>query len=624
MFLPKYSALILVILLIFVNVDKTVQQIDSLLDFAINFLSDGQRNLNMEFPDTPRVLPEYDFVIIGAGSAGCVLARRLSEMKNERVLLIEAGGRENLLMDIPNFVHYLQDYNVNWKYKTVKSNSSCLGMVNNQCNWPRGKVMGGSSVLNYMVYTRGNRRDYDNWAAAGNPGWSYKDVAPYFKKLENVKVVDAAPGYGGKGGPVTISSIKWKTPNARAFVEAGIETGYPYVDYNGPTQIGYSFLQTNIKKGYRQSSNVAYLYPIHNRKNLHVKKNAHVTNIIIDEITKTAKGVRFMSKGKYYEVKARKEVILSAGAINSPQILMLSGIGPRDELLRHNIKPIVDLKVGYNLQDHQAPGGLTFVTNTSTLQLQRFMNIKNLQYYQKTGEGPIAIPGGVEAIAFYDSEDPKNPDGYPDIELLHLGGAIDGHPSLRGNFGLKLPIYEQMYANLLNGKENGFMIFPMILRPKSRGRITLRSASPFQHPDIDPNYYADPYDMDVSIRGIRKVLELMNTNAFKKINGRLMETKLPNCAQLEDNSDAYWECFTRHFTFTIYHHVGTCKMGPANDTDAVVDSRLRVHGINRLRVIDASIIPDIVSGHTNGPTMMIAERASDLIKQDWDYQKTEK
>jgi choline dehydrogenase-like flavoprotein len=306
------------------------------------FLSMGQSQMSNEMPSQDKLLQEYDFIVIGAGSAGCALAARLSENPNWKILLLEAGGSENFLMDIPMMVHFLQGYDMNWRYKTEPSKTSCLGMKGNQCNWPRGKVMGGSSVLNYMVYTRGHPRDFDNWSDMGNEGWDYKNVSYYYRRMEKNIVPNITPNYHGANGPLTISETAYKSPAAKAFVEAGREIGYPYVDYNGPSQVGFSFLQATIEKGIRKSTNAAYIYPIRGRKNLHVKKNSRVTKILIDE-NKRAYGVRFYSNGKYFNVNASKEVLLSAGALNSPQILMLSGIGPAKHLKKMGIDPVVNL-----------------------------------------------------------------------------------------------------------------------------------------------------------------------------------------------------------------------------------------------------------------------------------------
>lgn len=581
----------------------------------VTFLQRGENRLKREFPDQLKIRREYDFIIVGAGSAGCALANRLSENPKWNVLLIEAGQRENLFMDIPMVVHYLQRYDINWRYKTERSNKYCLGMKNNQCNWPRGKVMGGSSVLNYMVYTRGNRRDYDNWAALGNNGWDYKNVSHYFRKLENNIVPNLTPDHHGKNGPVTVSSIDYKSSTAKAFVKAGIEKGLPYVDYNGPNQIGFSYLQATIRNGTRISSNVAYLYPISSRKNLHVKKNSLVTKLLIDS-NKKVYGVQLLSQNRVMSVRAKKEVILSAGAINTPQLLMLSGIGPSNHLSTLDIKTVVNSAVGYNLMDHVAPGALTFTVNSTTIGISDLLDLSTIERYTNKLDGPLSSAGGVESIAFINTEHSNDPDGYPDLEFLQLAGSLNIDPVLKMNFGIRDDIYNEMFAHN-EADKNSFMTFPIVLRPKSRGRIKLQSNNPFDHPVIIPNYYSDPYDVKISVRGIRRLIELLDTKALRKVNAQLLKTPLSGCIKHTFNSDDYWECYTRHLTFTIYHHCGTAKMGPSTDKRAVVDPTLKVYGVTGLRVADASIMPEIINGHTNAPAMMIGEKAADMIKSDW-------
>lgn len=588
---------------------------DSPLQILMTLLERGARQLKRELPDQNQIRSEYDFVIVGAGSAGCALANRLSENPKWNVLLIEAGPHENLVMDIPMFVHYLQGYNVNWGYKTERSERFCLAMNNNQCNWPRGKVMGGSSVLNFMVYTRGNKKDYENWAALGNPGWDFQNVSHYFRKLENNVVPDATPNFHGKNGPVTVSNIDFKSPAAKAFLAAGIEKGFPKVDYNGPDQTGFAFLQAAIANGTRQSTNVAYLYPISSRKNLHVKKNSFATKLLIDN-DKNVYGIKFVSHGRTYSVNASKEVIISAGTINTPQLLMLSGIGPSKHLKQMGIETVVNSAVGYNLMDHTAPGALTFVVNSTTMTPHEFYDMKNIERYTNDLNGPISSAGGVEAIAFIDTEGRNETADFPDLELLQLGASINTDPILKRNFGIRDELYDSMIATV---NRDAFMVFPMVMRPKSRGRIKLRSRNPFHHPIILPNYFNDPYDLEISVRGIRKMIELLDTKAFKRLNAELLKMPLPGCSQHQFNSDDYWKCYTRHFTFTIYHHCGTAKMGPSTDKRAVVDPTLKVYGVKGLRVADASIMPEIITGHTNAPTIMIAEKAADMIKQDWNF-----
>lgn len=587
------------------------------LNMLLKFLEKGEETLKLELPDQTRLRSEYDFIVVGAGSAGCTVANRLSENPNWNVLLIEAGQNENLFMDIPMVVHYLQSYKINWGYKTEKSDKFCLGMKNNQCNWPRGKVMGGSSVLNYMVYTRGNRRDYDNWAALGNDGWDFRNVSQYFRKLENNLVPNITPGYHGRNGPVTISNIEFKSSSAKAFVEAGIEKGFSYVDYNGPEQIGFSFVQSTVANGTRQSTNFAYLYPISGRKNLHVKKGSQVTKLLIDD-AKNVYGVKFQSHGQTITVKASKEVILSAGAINTPQILMLSGIGPSKHLKEIGIETVVNSAVGYNLMDHTAPGALTFTVNVTTLKHSVLYDIRNIMRYTDQSTGPLTSPGGVEAIAFFDTEHPNDPDGHPDLEFLQLGGSINADPIFKQNFGIRDDFYDEMF-NGIGLERNTFMVFPMVLRPKSRGRIKLRSSNPFDYPIILPNYFSDPYDVKISISGIRKMIDLLDTEALRKLDAKLLKTLIPGCKHYAPDSDEYWECYTRHLTFTIYHHCGTARMGPKNDRRAVVDPTLKVYGVKGLRVADASVMPVIIAGHTNAPTIMIGEKAADMIKASWGF-----
>lgn len=321
-------------------------------------------------------------------------------------------------------------------------------------------------TFNIILFQRGNRRDYDNWEAMGNTGWGYDDVLPYFKKLENSRIKHGAPDYVGKGGPLTVSEVDYKSDVAKSFIEAGLELGWPYVDYNGPGQIGISYIQTSTKDGRRLSSNVAYLYPIKNRKNLFVRKLSQVTKILIDPKTKTATGVQYVCNGKFHTVRARREVILSAGAINSPQLLMLSGIGPADHLKEMNIKTIKNLPVGFNLMDHAAPGALTFTTNASTFSLYKISPFDFIQFTAGNRQSVLESIGGCESLAFLELDDPSptvNPDGYPDIELIQTNGAMHSAQVFPLVFGLKPSIYEAMFKQMEMDQRNAFMVYPMVL-----------------------------------------------------------------------------------------------------------------------------------------------------------------
>nr|CAD7398693.1 unnamed protein product [Timema cristinae] len=610
-------------LLLLMMVGSAISQRPGIADSLINILIQ-MRQSNEEPRNERNILSEYDFIIVGAGTAGCVMANRLTEVENWKVLLLEAGREENFVMDIPIVANFLQFTEANWKYKTMPSSSACLGHTNKQCNFPRGKVMGGSSVLNYMIYSRGNRRDYDEWEKLGNTGWSYKDILPYFRKSEDTTIPNLTKDktYHSTGGYLTVSYAPYRTPLAKAFIEAGLETGSKELDYNGEVQTGFSYLQATMKNGTRWSSSRAFLHPIRRRKNLHVKKMSMVTKILIDPKTLQAYGIEFIQNNRRYVVRARMEVIISAGAINSPQLLMVSGIGPKEHLTKMGIPVLQNLKVGFNLMDHIALGGLTFTVNQSvSLRTEHLLDDQNnFVEYLAYHKGPFSIPGGCEAVAFYDLQHPEDPDGYPDIELLFQGGSIVSEPTFRKNFGISDELFDAVYKPIEN--EHTWMILPMLLRPKSKGKIMLKDKNPLSKPLIYHNYYTEPEDMETMLRGIKKTLEIGNTKAFRRLGSKLHKIPIPACSRFGFGSDDYWRCASRQLTFTIYHQSGTCKMGPASDPEAVVNPRLQVYGVSRLRVVDASIIPYIPAGHTNAPTYMIAEKAADMIKEDWESKKT--
>ncbi|XP_013103298.2 glucose dehydrogenase [FAD, quinone] [Stomoxys calcitrans] len=620
----KTSLVFLVALLVITqNFLVTQQQIaTNFFDLLARFVREGTRLRNLEHSENEEapLLKEYDFIIVGAGTAGCALAARLSEIASWKVLLLEAGGPELLPVDIPIVANLLQLIpDINWAYATQPSDQYCLGMIEQRCYFPRGKVMGGSSVLNYMIYTRGNRRDYDTWARMGNEGWSYKDVLPYFRKLEGSIVPNAEPAYAGRKGPVVVSYANSHTEFSEAFVNAAQENGTPYLDYNGRIQTGVSYAQTTTNQQFRWSSNRAYLYPIKGKRpNLHIRKRAHVTKILIDPQTKRAYGVLFESQGKVYKVRASKEVICSAGAINTPQLLMLSGVGPAKHLRKLGIQPLADLAVGFNLQDHIAPP-LNIVANVSSITLDNLFDVDQLLSIQ-TYNSTLSQPGGLEALAFYDLDHPNVVDGWPVIELLTASSSYHENPFLARAAGLRNDIFSDLYGEAIRKKLNVFAIVSMQLQPRSKGRILLRSRDPKKYPLINANYLQDPYDLDVIVRGLEKILDLLEQPSMRRINASLLESSLKPCRHLGGiRSRRYLECYVRHLTTTIYHQSGTAKMGPAYDREAVVDARLRVYEISGLRVVDASIMPKLVAGHPNGPVYMIAEKAADMIKEDYGF-----
>ncbi|PSN46809.1 Glucose dehydrogenase [FAD, quinone] [Blattella germanica] len=586
-------------------------------DAIINYMNELRISYKEEPAEVSDILPEYDFIVVGAGSAGCVVANRLTEVDTWNVLLIEAGGRGNHLMDIPGVAPYLLFTDYNWNYKAEPSNV-CKDMINGRCAVHKGKVMGGSSAINFMMYNRGNKHNYNEWEEMGNPGWGWKDVLPLFMKIENMTIPDLAQDteYHSTTGEMPISYSPFKTPLVESFLQAGNEMGFNTIDVNSESQNGFGYVQSTTFNGSRITASKAFLHPIRDRKNLHIKKRSYVTKILIDPITKVAYGVEFMHNNNKFMVRASKEVIVSAGAVNSPQLLMLSGIGPTNHLLEFNIPVIQNLDVGYNLMDHPGLPTIFMIDKPLSLRGQDVYTRFNpyMEYFTHR-QGPLATVGGVEAYAFLDSKNLHNSNGDVDIEFTFIGAGIQNVLYLYKSFGFN-EHYNNAYLKPAEGKHSWTLI-PLIVRPKSRGRVYLKSSNPFDKPAIYHDFYEHPEDIKTQIRAINLMLELTNTSAFQKVGTKLYDVPVPGCEHLPFSSDAYWECAVRHASFCIYHISGTCKMGPSYDQTAVVDSRLRVHGIKNLRVIDASIMPTIPAGHINGPTMMIGENGAKFVKEDW-------
>lgn len=423
--------------------------------------------------------------------------------------------------------------------------------------------------------------------------------------------------YHSTRGEITITYVPFRTPLADAFVEGGKELGHRIVDYNGETQTGFSLLQTTERNGTRWSASRAFLHPIRNRKNFHLKKRSQVTKILIDPSTKTAYGVEFVQNKKKYIVRAKQEVVLSAGAVNSPQLLMLSGVGPKQHLTQLNIPVIEDLSVGYNLMDHPGLLGLTFIVNQSVgLIFEEMLNDgSSLVDYLNYHKGPFSVPAACEGIAYIDTKNLSSVDGDPDLEILFFRASILSEKSLATAFGISEHIYNTVYKPMEN--THSWSGVPLTLKPKSRGRIKLKSSNPFQKPLIYYDIFEDPQDLETQLLGIKKIIDLSNTKAFQKYGSRLHNYPVPYCKHLKFGSDDYWRCVIRHLSVGIWHLSGTCKMGPISDPSSVVDSRLRVYGIKGLRVIDASIMPMVPAAHTHFPSMMLGAKGADMVIEDW-------
>ena len=557
---------------------------------------------------TETVDDEYDYIVVGAGSAGSVVASRLSEDRHTKVLLLEAGGHydEHPLFHVPLRWLELEKTEYDWEYYTEPQTKSCLGLKERRSYWPRGKVLGGSHILNAMQYTRGSKYEFDEWAANGCTGWSYEDVLPYFLKSEDIQIDELKSSkYHAEGGPMAVS---WGGVSklSEMYLKAGQELGYNITDYNGEDQEGFNKIQITVRNGVRSSTALEFLGYTADRQNLHIAIRSFVSKIEIQQ--KRATGVYVIQKGRKQFVKARKEVILSAGGINSPQILMLSGVGPKEHLKELGITVKADLPVGQNLQDHLR----LFMFSRINKSISVTENVKTSWMtklkYNLFGKGPLAI-SGTDGSGFFYIDEANRGKTSADIQFIFATTFFDPGCDYH-NF--KDDVLKEYFAEHPNVE--GFNMIVSVTHPKSTGTIKLKSTDPFDYPIIDPQYLSDQRDVNDFVAGIRMWEKFIETRSMQSIGANFDQTKLSFCSQHEFRSDAYWECFVRHMAITIYHHSSTCKMGAETDPSAVVDPKLRVKGIKGLRVVDASILPNVTSGNINAPIIMAAEKLSDIIR----------
>lgn len=531
----------------------------------------------------------FDFIIVGAGSAGCVLANRLSADERYSVALIEAGGKDsNPWIHIPvGYFKTMGNPKTDWCYKTEPD----PGLNGRSLAWPRGKVLGGSSSINGLLYVRGQAEDYDGWRQLGNEGWSYEDVLPLFKRSESydVEASDTEDDARGHDGPLAVSPTRLKREVVDKWIESAVNAGYKKTDdYNGHDQEGVSYFQLTAKNGRRCSSAVGYLRPALHRPNLKVFTKTQV--VALDMDGKRVTGLTARKGGKEFTITANKEVILSAGALASPQLMMVSGIGPSDELKAQGIKVRHELKgVGKNLQDHLQARPV-YKTSLPTINVEIgniFKQAAIAFQYAAARTGPMTMAASLGTGFLKTRKELASPDIQFHIQPWSADKPADGPH-----------------------KFSAFTASVLQLRPESAGHLSLNSADMRDYPAIHPNYLATKTDCDTIVEGIKIARKICNT---APLNSHITEEHAPGATIADDDYDGILN-WARDNSTTIYHPTGTCKMG--KDPMAVVDHRLRVHGIENLRVADASIMPIIVSGNTNAPTMMIGEKASDMILED--------
>lgn len=417
--------------------------------------------------------------------------------------------------------------------------------------------------------------------------------------------------YHGEDGYMYVEYVPYHTPLATVFLEAGQELGYDLVDYNGQNQIGFSYLQVNMNRGTRCSAAKAYLNSI-NRSNLDIVIGVRATKVLIDG-DKRAYGVEYIKNGKLKQVFCTKEVVLSAGTIDTAKLLMLSGIGPKDHLEELGIPVIQDSKVGYNMYEHIGFLGMTFLVNQSVSLSEDKISPSVILEYLLFKNGVMTIPGGAEALSFIRTK--YAVDERPDVELLFTSGSIHSDRNLKDNFRITDELYDTVFKPIEG--QDAWSVWPIVQQPRSIGRLTLQSKDPLVPPRMDPNFFSHPADLEIILEGVKHVINLSKTKAFQAFDSRLHDIKIPGCQQFEFASDDYWRCAIRHLPSMMNHEVGTVKMGPKTDAHAVVDPQLRVYGVQKLRVADASIMPTMPVGHVNAIVYMIGEKAADMIKETW-------
>ncbi|XP_036339664.1 glucose dehydrogenase [FAD, quinone]-like [Rhagoletis pomonella] len=556
-------------------------------------------------------LDTYDFVVVGAGSGGSVVASRLSENPNWNVLVLEAGGDPPQESEVPALIFSMEKTSAVYNYSTEPSDKACLGLIDGRCYFPRGKMIGGSGGANALFYVWGNRKDYDGWAEAGNTGWGWDDVVPYFERSISPVGNESDPlGY------LTISQLPdTDTDIADMLAQGSAELGIPQKwEFNDISEPGYFKLPRTVGNGRRTSPAKGYLSRVSPRSNLHVIKEAHVTKLNFDDSGKKVNSVSFILQGKYeLNVTIGKELVVSAGAIDSPKLLMLSGVGPADHLKQLDIPVVQDLPVGDNLYDHV--NVLTFlklrenvapnVTTVDTLDII----YKYLIHQNGTLDRTPSITGFINTL--------KN-DTYPDIEVHHIIIRRNDQATWQ-IFASGLYLNDNITDQVSKALESAdiLIMFNFLLTPKSKGYMRLQSSNYKDDPKLVHNYFSESEDVETVLRAMRFQEQLVNTTAYKAMNATMLLPSIDECDAYELRSDDYWRCYLKYFSCTLYHQSATVKMAPETDETSCVNPRLQLRGVDNVRVADASVMPKVPSANTNAGTVMIGEKVADFIREDW-------
>ncbi|CAG9764947.1 unnamed protein product [Ceutorhynchus assimilis] len=588
----------------FTELYKDIEELINLTETFHGLENNNEYFVNFDSAKKPIDYGTFDFIIVGAGTAGGVVANRLTET-NFKVLLIEAGPRDPDTVSVTALGAYYYNTPLDWGYKTTVQDNFCLATIDKRCIYPRGKMWGGTSSTTGGVYSRGSRWDYDDWAnLVGSNDWSYEKVLPYFKKAEKAFFktgLDAS--YHGFEGPQGVDLLEDTPGLTKTLLKAFEEKGVPELDYNGKSPYGVGRTQIYLNRNIRTGTAYAYITPASNRTNLVISDNSLVTKVNIVE--NIAVGVEFIKNGTAYFARASKEVILSAGSINTPQILMLSGIGPSQELKKHGIEVIKNLPVGQNLQDHVGCTAIYFRTNHTYYNLTLKQALE-LWYENKR---PLKAGWGSQILSFINLKNDKFKP--PDVEFIGIG------PNGASSEIAKLNRYNQNYTaayKILN-QYTDLAFTVILLHPESKGELTLQSNDPRDFPLINLNVFAVEKDLEILYQSIKWLLDIQNTNAFNHFER--LHLLMPGCDEnFKTDSREWWYCVLRHIASPDYHPISTAIMG-RDPSNSVTDPELKVHGIRGLRIVDASVVPITISGHLVAPVVMVADKAADFIKAEY-------